>query len=76
MNLDWEEIRNIIAWIMCALAVIFVAWAPVSCSRDSNDRIESAVKAGVDPQEAACAYGYSQNSTPACIIVAAKKGAK
>lgn len=68
--MDWEEIRNIVAWIMCGLMAIFIAWAPVKCTMDGNEKVAQAIEGGANPIDAACAYA-NQGSTPACIVRAA-----
>lgn len=67
--MDWEELRNIIAWIVMGLAAIFIAWAPVKCSMDSNQKVAQAIEGGANPIDAACAY--SNSSSSACIVRAA-----
>lgn len=73
--MDWEELRNIVAWIVVALAAVFIAWAPVSCSMDGNAKIAQAIQAGANPIDAKCAYS-SQGDTAACAIRAAMSGDK
>lgn len=70
MNMDWEEFRNIIAWIVGAAAIVLVAWAPVKCSMDSNSKVASAIEGGANPIDAACAYS-NNNASPTCIVRAA-----
>lgn len=72
MNIDWEEVRNIIAWIVAAMAVVLVAWAPVKCTMDSNERIAQAIESGVNPIDAQCAFGIL-NDQSKCAIRAATK---
>lgn len=70
MNWNWEEFRNIVGWIMGGLMVILIAWAPVKCTMDANDKVARAIEGGSNPIDAACAYA-NQGSTPACIVRAA-----
>lgn len=68
--MDWEESRNIVGWISCAFAVVFIAWAPVKCTMDSNEKVAEAIEGGANPIDAACAYS-NQGSSSACIVRAA-----
>lgn len=70
VHVDWEEVRNIVAWIIGAAAVVLVAWAPVKCSMDSNEKVSQAIEGGANPIDAACAY-TSQSSSAPCIVRAA-----
>lgn len=70
MNINWEEVRNIVAWVVSALAAVLIAWAPVKCTMDSNERISAAVEAGVNPIDAQCSFGIF-NDQSKCAIRAA-----
>lgn len=74
--MDWQEIRNIAAWIAGCAMVVLVAWAPVSCVKDRNAKIESMVQAGMDPLSARCAIVGEGEREFTCAILAAKKSSK
>lgn len=67
--MDMEEIRNIVAWVMCSMMAVLIAWAPVKCSSDSNEKIAQAIEGGANPIDAACAY--ATNPGTACVVRAA-----
>lgn len=73
--MNWEEARNITGWIVTAAAAVLIAWAPVKCSMNSNEKVAAAIEGGSNPIDAACAY-TSQGSSPTCIVRAAVSGGK
>lgn len=70
LNIDWEELRNIVGWIVGAAAVVLIAWAPVKCSMDQNAKVAQAIEGGANPIDAACAFTSNGSSSP-CIVRAA-----
>lgn len=69
-HVDWEEVRNIVGWIAGCAMVAAVIWAPVSCSKNNNEKMEAAIKAGSNPIDAACAFS-NQPPVNACLLRAA-----
>lgn len=83
VNLVRIDVEEICKWFFgCAMAV-GIALAPVSCYQKSKEadnlveaRIEQAIKSGVDPIDARCAFVGSDSSSnggtnPSCTIRAA-----
>lgn len=68
MNVDWDDVAKM---LIGAVVVIAIAWAPVSCVRSTNDKIEAAIQNGTDPIIAACAFGSSNGSSTTCTVAAA-----
>lgn len=50
---DW------IGWIVFPAMVIGIAWAPVACTMNNNEKIQSAIERGINPIAASCAYSLS-----------------
>lgn len=73
MNIDWEEVRNIVGWIVMGLAAVLIAWAPVKCSMDTNEKIAQAVARGANPMDAKCAFANG-NTGADCTVRAAISG--
>lgn len=73
--MDLEEIAK---WVIAAIATVAVAWAPVSCTKHSNDKIESAIKSGIDPILARCAYssGGGTSASAECSVAASMSRSK
>lgn len=70
INIDWEELRNIFAWLAGCAMVVLVAWAPVKCTMDGNAKVAQAIEGGANPIDAACAFSNQGSSAP-CIVRAA-----
>jgi len=71
--INFEEVTDVAKWAIVALAIVAIAWAPVSCVKDGNAKVQIAIEQGVDPIRARCAYAASGTSSPACIVAAAKE---
>lgn len=70
MHIDLEDV---IKWAIGAVAVVAIAWAPVSCSKNKMEKIQSAIESGIDPIEAKCAYsgsGGNNSGDITCTIAA------
>ena len=63
----------LIPWLFGSIVVIAVAWAPVSCTRSNNDKIEEAIKNGVDPIIARCTYSEQADKATCVLAVSAAK---
>lgn len=68
------DINLLVGWIFGATAVIGVAWAPVSCTNSNNEKIESAIKSGIDPIIAGCTYSGSADRAICATALLTKKG--
>ena len=55
-----EEMQHLLMFVVGACAVVLVAWAPVSCSRSSDEAILEAIKSGTPALEAKCAFSADQ----------------
>lgn len=80
IRIDVEEICK---WFFGCCAAVGIAWAPVQCHKQGSEsdnlaeaRIETAIKSGVDPIDAACTYKYTDSLKTQCAIRAAIKGEK
>lgn len=74
MNWDWEEARNMVAWVAACSMLAVVAWAPVSCTQQTNAKIEALIQKGVDPVAARCAIKGQEGYESTCAILASKNG--
>lgn len=66
--MDWSDAAR---WITAAVVILGVAWAPVACTMNNNEKINAAIERGVDPIKARCAYA-SDPGAVTCAVVAAK----
>lgn len=74
------EFEDVFKWGIAAIVIIAVAWAPVSCSKNKSEKIQSAIESGIDPIQAKCAYGGTAGSNSGsdviCAIAAMNAGEK
>lgn len=66
--MDWEDVSK---WAIAAVTVVAVAWAPVACVRGTDAKIEEAIKSGVDPIKARCAYRSSAGGNSSSDVICA-----
>jgi hypothetical protein len=60
---------------LVAASIVLIAFAPVTCSMNTNRTIESMVKSGADPADAKCAVAATYNHD-ICAIRATTKNKK
>lgn len=65
------EWNVVVGWIAGAVVALGIAWAPVACTVNNNEKIDAAIQRGADPIKARCAY-TSNPSMVACAVAAAK----
>ena len=64
--------NDLLTWICGCITVLGLAWAPVSCTQINNEKIESAIKSGVDPIIAQCTYSSSPDRAACAIALMSK----
>lgn len=64
--------KDLIGCFLLCIMVVGIAWAPVSCTQINNEKIESAIKNGVDPVIAQCTYSANPDRI-ACAMASASK---
>lgn len=69
--MDWD---TLLKCLIAGVVAIAICWAPVSCSKHTDDKIAEAIANGVDPTDARCAYKGDGNNVNTCAIRAAQRG--
>lgn len=64
--------NDLLPWVFGCITALGLAWAPVSCTNLNNEKIEAAIKNGVDPIIAQCVYSGSPDRA-ACAIATMQK---
>jgi len=64
--------KDLVGCLLLCVMVVGVAWAPVSCTKMNNEKIESAIKVGIDPVIAQCTYSATPDRV-ACAMASASK---
>jgi hypothetical protein len=68
------DLDDLSKWIITAVVLIAIVWAPVSCVRSNDDNIAKAIAAGVDPVDARCAYKGDTGYSTTCAVRAGQRG--
>lgn len=65
--------KEMCVWIFGLSLLAMVLISPVACTMRRHAVISEAIRNGADPTEAKCAIEQDTESTPACVLAAARK---